>query len=122
MCHIAQLIEMHDKLKSRRSKIMNFLWHYKQMHLKPVNLIICLTKSTNPNCKLHVIKNNLGKTKMSEMALNVLLVNCFVFAILKSLIISKKMLINIMRKCDLSFSQPFRQISVKTTPELKHLF
>lgn len=90
MCHIAQLIEMHDKLKSRRSKIMNFLWHYKQMHLKPVNLIICLTKSTNPNCKIHVIKNNLGKTKMSEMALNVLLVNCFVFGILKSFIISKK--------------------------------
>lgn len=59
---------------------------------------------------------------MSEMALNVLLVNCFVFAILKSFIISKKMLINIMRKCDLSFSQPFRQISVKTTPELNHLF
>lgn len=95
---------------------MNFLWHYKQMHLKPVNLIICLTKSTNPNCKLHVIKNNLGKTKMSEMALNVLLVNCFVFGILKSFIISKKNVNQYYEK------MRFRQISVKTTPELNHLF
>lgn len=81
---------MYDKLKLRCLKIMNFLWYYKQMYLKFVNLIICLIKSINLNCKLYVIKNKLGKIKMLEMVLNVFLVNCFVFGILKSFIIFKK--------------------------------